>query len=159
MKEIKNKRAFTVTEMITALAIIAVAVVFINTVFVTNWTAYQGQISRTDLWAEANTIIESMTFDGRDAHEIDVASDNVNKTAVLNDRLNQPFVTYRMTSNGEFQMSRPGGGVTILSSHVDFLNSTFLKNGKSLRMNIVLADKVFGRDIKINAASEIYPRN
>ncbi|MGE0268221.1 MAG: type II secretion system protein [Candidatus Omnitrophota bacterium] len=154
-----EQRGFTLIEMLTVLVILMILGGVFYTVFVTNWSAFEDRIARTNLWQEANEIIETMTADGRFAQTIDVFSDGSgNKSAVLNDSFNQPVATYLITSDGRFQINK-NGVIKTLSGHINPGQSVFTKQGRGLRVELGLEDVIFKRTINVDTSTEIFPRN
>lgn len=154
-----NSKGFTLVEMLTVLVILFVLGGVFYTVFVTNWFAFEDRIARTNLWQEANEIIETITADGRFAQTIDVFTDGSgNKSAILNDSLNQPVATYLITADGRFQINK-NGVIKTLSGHINPIESVFTKQGRGLRVELDLEDLIFKRTINVNTSTEIFPRN
>ena len=151
--------AFTLIELLTVIAILGVLVSVTHIVFMTNWMANHDRIARADLWQEANTIMEYVSLDGRQSRTIAVTPSAGVNTAVLTDKDGGTLAAYVMNSKGEFQMSRGGGSFKTLSTHLDFVNSSFSNNGKALSLHLVLTDRIWNRIINVDTSTEVYPRN
>lgn len=166
----RNNFAFSLTEMLTVVVMIAIMGGVIFTVFVTNWEALEDQISRTDMWHEANEIVETMTFDGRVAKLITVGNDaGGNQVADIFDRNDTLIASYKMAPDGRFFIER-NGTTKVLSNRIDFTNSRFIKGavtidgvsfdtGDSIWVQLTLTDALIRRNISINTTTEIFPRN
>ena len=145
-------------EVLFVLAILGIFLGMFYTTWIMNWSSFEEHTLRSDLWQDANKILETMSLDGRAAAQIDVQ--DLNKTAVFRDTTGAIFMTYRITNNGEMQRQQNGAAVVEkLSAFVNFNNSLFEKKGKALQTKLVLSDSVFGRPVDVLASTEIYPRN
>ena len=145
-------------EIIFVLAILGIFLGMFYTTMIMNWTSFEEHTLRSDLWQDANKIIETMSLDGRDAVQIDVQ--DLNKTAVFRDSSGAIFMTYRITDKGEMERQKTGMPIAeIISTYMNFNKSLFEKKGKSLQSKLVLSDSVFGRPVDVLASTEIYPRN
>lgn len=156
---LNNNKGFTLIEILTVLVIFMVLGGVFYTVFVTNWFAFEDRIVRSNLWHEANEIVETITADGRFAQTIDVFTDGTgNKSAVLNDSLNQPVATYLITADGRFQINK-SGVVKTLSDNLNAVQSGFIKQGRGLRVQLALEELILKRVIHVGTSTEIFPRN
>ncbi len=156
-----RREAFTLVELLTVIVILGVMIVTFHLVFVTNWVTSLDRVTRATLWQESNAAMESLTRDGRQSRQMDVAedADAGTKTAVILDAQSQLVATYVMDNQGKLQRSDVAGNLSILSDHVDFANSKFEKMGRTLRVNLALKDDVFSRVIHVSTSTEIFPRN
>ncbi|MCA9394383.1 MAG: prepilin-type N-terminal cleavage/methylation domain-containing protein [Candidatus Omnitrophica bacterium] len=159
----RSQTGFTLTEMLAVVLMISVMGGVIFAVFVTNWEALEDQIVRSDLWHEANEIVDAVTADGRAAKSIQVEASNAqgDNTAVFTGINGEVFATYRITLDGRLLVERAAGSRTI-SDKVDAANSAFVRDddtGRGLRLMLTLTDDLLRRSVSINTATEIFPRN
>ena len=157
----KTERGLTLVEIIVVLVIISIfGGVFYSTMMI-NWSSCAERMARAQLWNEANDIVEKISQEGRFTREIDVVQDFSSgvQTATLLDWQDQTIATYTMSSKGTLEVVKPQATPMILTSNLDFDNSAFTKNGKSLRMDLALIDEGITRKVSINTQTEIYPRN
>ncbi len=156
----ENKKGLTLTEIITVVAVIGVASLFVHAVFIQNWSYYTDRIARADMWSDANRIVESMTDNGRQAAQIDVsAKSDDEQTATMIAVDGSVIGIYRMTNNGRFEVEREDGLIKMLSENIDYENTEFMKDGEALLIDLALADTVFARRVNFVTSTEIYPRN
>jgi len=159
-KSFKRNKGITLVELVMALAILGVTVSILYMVFFSNWRAYEDRIARANLWTEANEIMETMTMDGRVAHQINVSQQQDGSfVTTFVDTLDQPIATYVMTDDGRFQVARAQGEFRTISEYLVLERSSFIKDGESLNMTLALQDNVFGKPVGVQTAIEIYPRN
>jgi len=159
MKKNIGQRGMTLVEMLVVLVISAVGIVLFYTVFITNWQAYQTHLTRSNLWEEADTIMEMVSTSVRDMRQIDVESGDEQQTATLTDPDGNIFASFLMTRAGEFQIVSAGNNTSTLTKNLDYPRSSFVKQGKALLVNLALTDQVFRQQVKIQTAAEIFPRN
>lgn len=155
----RQQQGFTLVEIMVVVLVAAILSGVVFTVFVTNWDALQDRIARTDMWHEANEIIETMTNDGRFAKAVGVQTDGEgNQVVDFLDIADQLLVTYKITPDGRFLMER-GGKTKTLSTQIDSTRSGFNREGPGMRVNLALREELLRRKITINTATEIFPRN
>lgn len=154
-----GQTAFTLVEVVTSLAVATVTLGFLYVLFMTNWTAFGGGITRSDLWEEADQIVEFIGFSGRGTRQIDVTEGEGQRTAALVGRGGETLAVLGMNTTGEFFVLGPNGGRSVLSRSLDFTRSAFVKNGKALVVTIALEDQVLARPVRVQTSTEIYPRN
>lgn len=158
-----SRRAFTLTEMLAVVLMIAVMGGVVFAVFVTNWEALEDQITRSDMWHEANAAVEVMTTDGRLAKSVTVVDDdgNGNQVADFFNRHDELIASYMISPDGRLLEQRDGGS-QVLSSRIDAVRSQFVKDattGSGVRVELTLTDQLIRRQISISTATEIFPRN
>ena len=157
----KTLNGFTMTEVIMTLVIVSILGGVFYTMLITNWSSYEELMARAQLLNEANDIVEQISQEGRFTKTIDVVQDFASgiQTATLIDYQDQAIATYTMSSNGTLEIARPQANTVVLTNNLDFDNSAFTKNGKSLRMDLALIDDALMRKVSISTNTEIYPRN
>ncbi len=156
---LRSRAGWTLVEILAASLVLAAATGAFYSVFVTHWLALEGYTVRTQLWDEAGTIIHRMTEDGRTAKTINVIeAAGVSKTAVFLDTSATQTARYTIVHNGRLTRTDVAGTVQ-LSDSADFGNSSFLKNGDSLRIILNLRAPAFTREVEISTESEVFPRN
>ena len=156
-----NKKAFTLVEIMVVVLIIGVLGGVLYTIFFTNWFAFEDRIARANLWSEADVIFETMSSEARNMRQIDVFSDTNSKSAFFRYDLNLnkvPVATYTINNNGQMTVNR-GSGNVVLTDHLDFTKSSFVKVGSALKVTLVLKDQLIPRTIAISTSTEIFPRN
>lgn len=158
-----SRNGFTLTEMLAVILMIGVMGSVIFAVFLTNWEALEDQIVRSDLWHEANEIVDAVTTDGRAAKSIQVmaAGAQADNTASFTGIDGEVFVIYRITPDGRLLVERNAVSRT-LSDNIDAANSAFVRDddtGRGLRLNLTLTDTLLRRAVSIATATEIFPRN
>jgi len=154
-----NKNGFTFVEILVVVIILAISVVFFKTVFISNWSGYDEQLIRDNLWQEANVIIETITNDARKSHLISINQEQGDQAAVLIDRDNNTIATYIFKIDGSLQVINTNGAIKTLSEHIDIVQSSFAKQGNALYLTLSLKDQLFKREVVIQTTLEIYPRN
>ncbi|MCB9771853.1 MAG: prepilin-type N-terminal cleavage/methylation domain-containing protein [Candidatus Omnitrophica bacterium] len=154
----RNKHAFTLTELVVVLAIFSVFIGLFSTVFVHNWGAYEERIKRANLWGEANQCFEQMSLDGRNARLINVATTGTDKTATFYSGSGGTDIVYTIANTGQVSRTQDNT-VKIFTTHADFANSSFTKNGKNLIVNFRLLETIFTRTLHVDMTMEILPRN
>jgi prepilin-type N-terminal cleavage/methylation domain-containing protein len=158
-RESKGAKGFTLTEIIVTVLLVGVGVGLFNGVFVNNWSAYEDRIKRANFSSEITQLFEAMSIEGRNSRLIDLTNTASEKTAVFTNAADSTKVTtFKITDTGSITSTR---GVTVktFSTHADFANCTFTKNGKGLVVDLKLKDNLFNRDITTTASIEILPRN
>src|SRR5277367_2658279 len=106
MKKRKNKKGFTLAEMVVVLAVIGIFISFFYTLFFLNWGACEQLIARADLGQDMDATIDQIELDGRLAHDIVVTNTNNSSQAVFNNSAGVPISTYTMSNNGQLTMTR-----------------------------------------------------
>ncbi|MBZ0165456.1 MAG: prepilin-type N-terminal cleavage/methylation domain-containing protein [Candidatus Omnitrophica bacterium] len=155
----RQSSGFTLIEVLIVLVVLSILGGVFFTVFVTNWDALEDRITRTNMWHDANDIIESMTNDGRFAKTVDVQTDDEgNRVTDFIDFADQLFVTYKITPDGRFLMERDGK-TKVMSTAMDPAQTGFNRQGQGLRVSLALKEELLRREITISTATEIYPRN
>ncbi|MBU0468267.1 MAG: hypothetical protein KKD07_09995 [Candidatus Omnitrophica bacterium] len=158
--DLGDERAFSYTELLTVLVIVGVLIGLIHTVLITNGVALDESIVRSNLCHDANTIFETVAVDGRRSQQIDIIIVEGQKSAIFYDDLSDPpSVIYLMSNSGELSMQREGYDATVLTKNLDFDQSNFKKEGKALKVTLVLKESLFSRDVSVSTSSEFYPRN
>ena len=127
-------------------------------VFFLNWEAFDSYIARADLGQELDQMIDTVAQDGRFAKQVDLTSTGALKQAAFIDPDGNVLGTYTIKNTGEFIIRR-GQNDSIVSTRIDFVNSNFDKRGKSILLTLALADRIFGKQVTLTSATEIYPRN
>ena len=151
-----RREGFTLVEMITVLAIFGIGSALFYTTFVNNWRILDDQLVRVNLWHDANSIVGSVSGNGRGARTISLFEDPVSKTATL-ELYDTSIVVYTMSSNGRLVMTK-GGATELLTDRVDFTLSSFESFQNSLKFILVLQDDSFGRKITATTSTQIFPR-
>ena len=164
MRRYLTIKGSTLIEIITVLAVLGVLGGIIYTVFITNWMATEDRISRAGMLYETEVIFDSLSKEGRNAHQIDVSQDPgaLTQTATFRSDLTSPSsdVIYTMTNQGKLFIQNPrNSNPIVMTEHLDFARSSFEKEGKTLKFKLGLKDQIFMRSIDVTAASEVYPRN
>ena len=127
-------------------------------VFLLNWEAFDSYIARADLGQELDEMVDTIALDGRFAKQVNLTSTGSLKQAVFIDPDGNVLGTYTIKNTGEFIVHR-GQIDSIVSTKMDFINSNFNKSGKSILLTLALTDQIFGKQVNLNSATEIYPRN
>lgn len=156
-----SKKSFTLVEMLTVLAIIGIGIALFYSVFFLNWSAFDKEIARVDLWQEANEIIDRISLDIKSAEQVDF-NDNRGSPSFF-DSITLTFPDgnssiYTITNAGEFQLDT-GGGAVGLSQNIDYNNSFFVDNPQSVKLNLALENDVLGRRVKVRTSTEACLRN
>lgn len=160
LKSLKNRRGFSLVEIITVLVILGVSISIFYAVFITNWLAFQDRIIRADLWMDADAIIDAISEDIRSAESFDVSPDNNGGQVLTITDLNGVPTLYAMRASGIFEYQRPPAlGFSELSRHLRMPDSFMQISNDVLQVNLVLGDNLFFRDIRIETSTEIYSRN
>ena len=127
-------------------------------VFFLNWEAFDSYIARADLGQELDEMIDTVAKDGRFAKQVNLTSTGALKQAAFIDPDGNVLGTYTIKNTGEFIIHR-GQNDSVVSTKMDFVNSSFDKRGKSILLTLALADRIFGKQVNLTSATEIYPRN
>ena len=154
----ENQSGFTLIEMMTVLAMIAVGMAVFYSVFILNWQAFDHHITRSNLWQEMDFIVDNLTLKGRLSRQINVSANSSAQTVTFMDAAGLPMAVYSMQNTGQFSISK-GGNVETVSQHLDFTNSSFAGRGRGLVITLALQDDVMGQAINIATSTEVYPRN
>ncbi len=155
-----KKKSFTLIEILTTLIIIGIVGTMLFSIIFLGWVSFESEIARINLWEEANQIIDSFSINAHaSASEIysSPKKDHFFDKVIFN-FLDGNFITYEVTSKGEFKVSK-GISPQILSQNLVYEKSGFLKKPNSLVLKLTLEDKVFGKKIKVETSTEIFPRN
>ncbi len=156
-KKTQAAQGFTLVELMTVLVILTVSIGMFYSVWFSNWMSFDQHTAIADLWFDANKISEAMGMDGRAASLITVALDQ--KSVDFENSLGVIVASYQMTPAGDFIITR-GAANTTVSRSIDYANSFFVQQGRSLEANLTLADnEVLGQDVSINSRMEVFPRN
>ncbi len=151
-----RKRGFTLVELVTVVAIIGISSAIFFSVFLLNWTALDGDIERTNLWQDANEIIDRISLDVRIATAIDVSADG--KTLTLTQGGGD--VVYSFTSDGRC-LYTSDATTEVLSEDVNYDGSLFEENEAhtSVTVTLDLQKDVLGRNVEVATSTEVYSRN
>lgn len=150
--------AFTLTEILMALAVIVILGGAIFNSTMTHWHSMSNGLTRSELWQEANEIIEYLTISGRSAKIFSVTTnDDEKKVSILG--YDGSVVSYALTPNGEISKTEVTGDPVILSTHIDFEKSTFTKQGNSLLCDLVFVDYGFIKPVDVEVSTTIFGRN
>ncbi len=152
----RNISGFTLFEAICAIAIIGVTIGMFYTVFLSNWAVMENYSARAYMWQDMDAAVDAVTSDARQAARIDVSADQ--KTATFFDQANAPFVVYVIGNDRSF-IQRRGGVDRAMSRLVEFDQSSFVKRGRSVIVQLSMNEDVFSRGVGIGTSTEIYPRN
>jgi len=163
MEGCSKKKGFTLTEIVTVLAIIGISSVVFFQTFIFNWSAFEREVTRIDLDLEANQIIEQISFDIRVAAGKTISAGG-NTLQLIYSSGNQ--ATYRFLFNpasGENELQMIKGGITTtLSQNVDLANSNFQDNTESVIVNLTLVKELFGirrTQVVVRRNIEVFLRN
>ena len=152
-----HKRGMTLVEIVTVIAVIGVGIGIFYTTFLQNWWAFDDQLTRINLWQDANEITRLFTDDARASRQLAVATTTDVSTATLT-LPDGSSVVYSMRANGIFEITR-AGATAILSQNVDFNNSSFEQVGNSLRLVLTLNDDIlFGRRVAVTTSTQAFSR-
>ena len=154
----EGNRAFTLIEIITVVAIIGITSALFYVTFLLNWAGFYNQISRVNLWQDANDIIDDVSSYGKVARSAVVSSNHKVLTLNLPDGTS---VVYSIVNGSPYgQLQRVKGGTTkIFSNNIVYTNSSFNATTYSFIINLALEDKVFNRNIDVKTSTEICFRN
>ncbi len=157
-----KQQGFTLVEMMAVLAIVGVLIGVFYLVWLSNWEMMENQMARADLWDEARDIIERISFDSRQSRRIVLAGVGTALVTVnLQDRLGASLAMYRFSNTGQVDYRRaPNQNFIPLSVNLDLANSQIVQPGNfSLYLKLSMVDRAFNQPIRIEAASEMVPRN
>ena len=155
-----SRRSFTLIEMITVLAIIGISGALFYSVFFLNWSGLYNEISRVNLWQDANSIIDDLSLSGRLAKSAVVSSDKKTLTLKFPDSTQAVYSIINGSPYGSLQETK--GSVTkTFSENIDYTNSSFdvTTSLYSFIVNLDLKDRVFNRNIDVKTSVEICFRN
>ncbi|MBL8013890.1 MAG: prepilin-type N-terminal cleavage/methylation domain-containing protein [Candidatus Omnitrophica bacterium] len=153
---LRGRRGFSLPEVLTSLIIIGILISVVYSVFILNWQAFEDYSTRAGMWQDMDQIIDQVTIDAREAATVTVSADQ--KNVSMFDKKGNLLVSYSFLSNKECHVIRGSENLT-LTHNLDYTLSLFEKKSKSLSLNVVLRDDVFGRGVSIDASTEIFPRN
>lgn len=154
-KYFSQKKAFTLIELIVVVLILGIGTAMFYSVLSMNWIASEQHITRSDIWQELNTIVETANADGRKSNAMTVSNPF---SLVFLDNNGAVIATYTITAGGLIQRDTGAGPVT-LSEKVDQTNSSFVTSGRSVIMTLVLQGDVMGDPVQARTSVEIFPRN
>ena len=117
--------------------------------------ASEQHITRSDMWQELNRVVETANADGRRSNLITVSNP---LSVIFSDNNGTVIATYTITAGGLIQRDTGTGPVT-LSEKADQTNSSFVINGRSVIMTLVLQENVMGDPVQARTSVEIFPRN
>lgn len=149
---------FTLVELITVLVIIGIGIGLFYAVLFVNWNAYETHLTLIDLQMDADTIIEMISFDGKYARQITVSGNWKSVTFQFPDPAAEPAITYSFIMPNQLQKT-VSSNTAVISSYVVFADSSFRPLGNLLEVNLVLADAVFGKKVRLRDTTQIFPRN
>ncbi len=152
----RRTAGFTLVEMITVLAIFGIGSALFYATFMNNWRVLDDQLVRVNLWQDANSIVGSVSGNGRGTRTMSVFEDSVSKTVNL-ELYDSSSIVYTMTSNGRLEMTK-GGATVLLTDRVDFSHSSFESFQNSLKFTLTLQDESFGRIILVETSTQVFPR-
>ena len=154
----KGNKAFTLIEIITVVAIIGITSALFYVTFLLNWAGFYNQISRVNLWQDANDIIDDVSSCGKLARSAAVSSNHKVLTLNLPDGTSSVYSIISGSPYGWLQKAA-GGTTKILSKNIGFTDSSFDATTYSFIINLALKDKVFNRNIDVKTSTEICLRN
>jgi len=129
---------FTLVEMLSVIAITIMMGGLFYTTFIMNWQGMDNELTETQLWTEADTIAEDMTYYGRGGKQIEV-SDPQHVTIIYPNTSQN--VSYAITSTPTGgQLARvTANGQYVLSYDVSYPNTSFtLDSLNTLVVNLEL---------------------
>ena len=150
-----KKKAFTLVELIVVVLILGIGTAMFYSVLSMNWMASEQHITRSDMWQELNRVVETANADGRRSNLITVSNP---LSVIFSDNNGTVIATYTITAGGLIQRDTGTGPVT-LSEKADQTNSSFVINGRSVIMTLVLQENVMGDPVQARTSVEIFPRN
>ncbi|HBR14535.1 MAG TPA: hypothetical protein DD723_03195 [Candidatus Omnitrophica bacterium] len=150
-----QKKAFTLVELIVVVLILGIGTAMFYSVLSMNWMASEQHITRSDMWQELNRVVETANADGRRSNLITVSNP---LSVIFSDNNGTVIATYTITAGGLIQRDTGTGPVT-LSEKADQTNSSFVINGRSVIMTLVLQENVMGDPVQARTSVEIFPRN
>ena len=154
------KRAFTLVEMVTVLAIIGIGAALLYAIFFLNLASFEKQLSLIDLQMDADKIIEILSFDCKRANTVDVSADGKQVDFAFPEPGTNPPVSYLFTDAPSPGILRRISGVdSVISQNIDYANSSFSRQGDSLTIDLLLEDNVFRRGMTVRVETLILPRN
>lgn len=155
-----KSKGFTLTEVLVTLIIFGIGMAMFNTIFVTNWVAYEDRIKRADLWGEINQVFEQMTFDGRNSRQFAVTNNAASKSVAFTNAVDNTITTYTIQNDGTITRTS-GTDTRMISSHAVFGDSNFASSAdnKGLKADLTLSDNVIVRNINVRSTTEIALRN
>ncbi|OPX30935.1 MAG: hypothetical protein B1H08_00190 [Candidatus Omnitrophica bacterium 4484_171] len=154
----KGNKAFTLIEIITVVAIIGITSALFYVTFLLNWAGFYNQISRVNLWQDANDIIDDVSSCGKLARSAAVSSNHKVLTLNLPDGTSSVYSIISGSPYGWLQKAA-GGTTKILSKNIGYTDSSFDATTYSFIINLALKDKVFNRNIDVKTSTEICFRN
>lgn len=159
MPNMMDKKASTLIESVTVVAVLGILTAVFYAVFVTNWITLEDRMALASIQEEADQSLERMTMDIRGARQIDLLEDGNSRSINILDSDSHLIAVYQMNDSRILQVSKDGENFSVLSPHLDYTNSGFSKLGKALAVKLALSDQVFLREVRVNVSTEIYPRN
>ncbi len=154
----RNKKGVTLVELLVVLVIIGITMGILYAVFFMNLQAFDQTIANADLGGEMTDIMDRMASDARFSKQIDVTVTDNDKKVVFTGSEGDLIAIYTMQNDGQF-LSKHGDVQSALTNKLDFANSTFLKNGSSIKVVLTLQDSIFGHNVTLSSGTQIYPRN
>ena len=165
----KNNNGFTFVELMVVLVILAIALGLFYTTFYYNWVMMETYTSRANLMQDADLIIEELTADTRNSFDADITCPAPNTNCVstatsVNFAVNTATggnrttaINYVLGADGSFT-KQVGATIRILSSRIDFNNTSFQKVEGALRVRLTLTEPLAGPDTKFETWTDIFPR-
>jgi prepilin-type N-terminal cleavage/methylation domain-containing protein len=153
-----GRKAFTLVEMVTVMAIVGISMGIFYAVFFLNWQALDQYIASADMGQELTQIVDKVSDDARFSKQIIITTSTGGSETRFIDPAGQPLGSYIMRQNGEFAIRR-GDKEQVLTNRLDFANSRFEHNGKSVLVTLALSDDILGRRFNLASQTEIFPRN
>ncbi|MDD5449487.1 MAG: prepilin-type N-terminal cleavage/methylation domain-containing protein [Candidatus Omnitrophica bacterium] len=150
-----RRRGITLVEIAVVLAIIGIGLVLFYSVCFMNWMSLEQQMSVVDLQMEADIIVSMISNDAKLSRQIIV--DPSGKAVTFNYPVFDPpvgTIVYSLTPQGQITRND-----TVISSYIDFNNSSFAKDSSALVVNLLLTGASFGRRLELPVSTEVYPRN
>ena len=158
MKMRAHTKGFTLVEIVMVLAILGVAMLSFYTVFFMNWQAFDSTVSQADFNQDLDGIVDRIALDGRHAAQIILTNTATTQQAAFVDINSTMLGTYTLQNNGVLTLTTPNGN-QVLSDKLDFNNSNFSQQGKSILVKLTLTNSVFGRPVNLTSSTEIFQRN
>lgn len=155
---LRSPKGVSLFEVLIVVLLTGLGMALFSTVFVNNWFAYENRIVHANLMNEANTVLDTMTAEGRLSRQIDLGGSASQRTATFYSGLDGSTSVLTLFNDGRVTFAKSGATKT-LTTHLDLANSSLTSNARSLQVRLALTDIAGTRPVRVSGETEVLPRN
>ena len=153
---LKNKKGFSLLEVMTTVMILGISVGLFYTTFYYNWLTMDTYATRSNLMQEMDQILDFVTDKVRQAQSVSIPITDPKTVNLTPSSLG----SFSYTANGLFTFQPAGGTAQNLSYSVDPSNTIFTKGASGdLTVQLTLKQPTSGKNAILSSTVQVYPRN